>query len=102
MNHNQRIRIGLRDQARHRVRVATRWTAVASGVLAAAFAVALTHYDATAAPHSSTTPVTPQATTGNSEQNPGQNPGFSLQPPAQAPSVGFSGGYGVDGSSGGS
>lgn len=99
MNRNQRTRIGLRDQARHRVRVATRWTAVASGALAAVFAVVLTHYDATAAPDSSTTPAaTPQGTTGTS----GQNPGFSVQPPAQAPSAGFGGGYGSHGSSGGS
>lgn len=105
MNGYQRARVGLREQARHRVRVATRWTAVASGALAAAFAVVLAHHGAAAAPSSSGTPsVAPQeVNTGNS----GQNSGPGLQPPTQAPSAGFGGygnygNYGNYGTSGGS
>lgn len=104
MNSNQRTRINVRDQARQRVRVATRWTAVAGGVLAAAFAVVLTQYDATAQPHPSTTPTT--APSGSTPVNPGQdsgqNSGQTLQPPQQAPLQVPGGSQGIFGSSGGS
>jgi hypothetical protein len=98
MNRYQRARIDLREQARHRVRVATRWAALGSGALAAAFAVVLTHHSAAATPQSPSAPAVtpPGASTGNS----GQNSGPALQPPVQAPSVGF--GYGNYSGSGGS
>lgn len=90
MNRNMRVRVGLRQQARRRVRVATRWTALASGGLAAAFTMVLTHYGAPATAQSSQPSTTPAATSR------------PLQPPAQAPTVEFGGGYLNYGSSGGS
>jgi hypothetical protein len=80
MNRSQRARIDLREQAHHRVRVATRWATLGASVLAAAFAVVLAHQAAGAAPHSGgpAPAVTPQGSTG-------QNPAPALAPPTQAP-----------------
>ncbi|HEY4454806.1 MAG TPA: hypothetical protein VGN81_10890 [Pseudonocardiaceae bacterium] len=110
MNGNQRVRATLRDQARHRVRSATRWVAVVSGALAAAFAVVLAHNAAVAAPGSTgTTTGSPQGQTtqgqttqGQTTQGTGANSGPALQPPTQPPSIQFGDGYSNYGSSGGS
>lgn len=84
MNRSERVRLTLREQARQRVRSATRWSAVGAGVLAAAFAVVLTHHSATAAPATDNT-STPSSQ-GDIAQNTPQ-----LQPPTQAPTFGSGG-----------
>lgn len=100
MNRNQRARIDLREQARQRVRVATRWVALASGGLAAAFAVALTHNSVVAAPASTDAPATtPQ---GSTAPTTGPSSVLPLRPPIQPPANGFGGGFTNFGSSGGS
>jgi hypothetical protein len=92
MSRYERARIDLREQARRRVRAATRWAALASGALAAAFTVLLAHQGAAAAPQPTSTPtVAPQGVSAP-----------ALAPPAQAPSVGLGNGYSAYGSSGGS
>lgn len=83
MNRSQRVRLTLREQARHRVRAATTWAGVGAGTLAAAFAVVLTQHTATAAPETDSTP--PSSSQGDTAQS-----GPQLQPPMQAPTAGSS------------
>ena len=99
MNGEQRGRIQLREYARYRVGTATRWVAIASSVLAAAFAVLLTYHSAPANSGSTDTPAV--APPGNNSRNAGQNAVVPLQSPVQVPNTWLGGGY-SHGSSGGS